>query len=725
MNIIKRSGAQAAYDGSKICTAIRKANETVPVEDRLSDAAIEEIERYVRHLGEGIGRALGVEEIQDAVEGQIMRHGAFDVARNYIKYRYIRSLARKKNTTDDRILSLIECNNEEVKQENSNKNPTVNSVQRDYMAGEVSRDLTDRILLPADIVKAHNEGLIHFHDSDYFAQHMHNCDLVNLEDMLQNGTVISGTKIEKPHSFSTACNIATQIIAQVASNQYGGQSISLTHLAPFVDISRRKIRESAREEAASLGVEPDEETLSKIVETRLREEIRRGVQTIQYQVVTLMTTNGQAPFVTVFMYLNEARDEREKADLAMIIEETLRQRHQGVKNEDGVWVTPAFPKLIYVLEEDNVEEGTPYFYLTRLAAECTAKRMVPDYISEKIMLQNKIDKNGEGHCYTCMGCRSFLTPYVDEDGKPKYYGRFNQGVVTVNLVDIGLSADHDLNRFWEVFDERMELCHRALQCRHERLTGTLSDAAPILWQHGALARLKKGETIDRYLHGGYSTLSLGYAGLWECVYSLIGKKLTEPEGEALGLAIMKKLNEYTAKWKAAENIDYSIYGTPLESTTYKFAKCLQKRFGVVPGVTDKNYITNSYHVHVTEPIDAFDKLALEAKFQALSPGGAISYVEVPNMSNNIDAVLSVMHFIYDHIMYAELNTKSDYCQVCGYDGEIRIVTDDEGKLVWECPKCGNRDQSRMNVARRTCGYIGTQFWNQGRTQEIKERVLHL
>ena len=725
MNIIKRSGAQAAYDGSKICTAIRKANETVPEEDRLSDAAIAEIERYVRHLAEGMGRALGVEEIQDAVEGQIMRHGAFDVARNYIKYRYIRSLARKKNTTDDRILSLIECNNEEVKQENSNKNPTVNSVQRDYMAGEVSRDLTDRILLPADIVKAHNEGLIHFHDSDYFAQHMHNCDLVNLEDMLENGTVISGTKIEKPHSFSTACNIATQIIAQVASNQYGGQSISLTHLAPFVDISRRKIRESAREEAASLGVEPDEETLSKIVEGRLREEIRRGVQTIQYQVVTLMTTNGQAPFVTVFMYLNEARNEREKADLAMIIEETLRQRYQGVKNEDGVWVTPAFPKLIYVLEEDNVEEGTPYFYLTRLAAECTAKRMVPDYISEKIMLQNKIDKNGEGHCYTCMGCRSFLTPYVDENGKPKYYGRFNQGVVTVNLVDIGLSADHDLDRFWEVFDERMELCHRALQCRHERLTGTLSDAAPILWQHGALARLKKGETIDRYLHGGYSTLSLGYAGLWECVYSLIGKKLTEPEGEALGLAIMKKLNEYTAKWKAAENIDYSLYGTPLESTTYKFAKCLQKRFGIVPGVTDKNYITNSYHIHVTEPIDAFDKLALEAKFQALSPGGAISYVEVPNMSNNIDAVLSVMHFIYDHIMYAELNTKSDYCQVCGYDGEIRIVTDDEGKLVWECPKCGNRDQSRMNVARRTCGYIGTQFWNQGRTQEIKERVLHL
>ncbi len=725
MNIIKRSGAQAAYDGSKICTAIRKANETVPEADRLSEEAILEIERYVRNLGESMGRALGVEEIQDAVEGQIMRHGAFDVARNYIKYRYIRSLARKKNTTDDRILSLIECNNEEVKQENSNKNPTVNSVQRDYMAGEVSRDLTDRILLPADIVEAHKAGIIHFHDSDYFAQHMHNCDLVNLEDMLENGTVISGTKIEKPHSFSTACNIATQIIAQVASSQYGGQSISLTHLAPFVDISRRKIRESAREEASSLGVEPDEETLSKIVEGRLREEIRRGVQTIQYQVVTLMTTNGQAPFVTVFMYLNEARNPREKADLALVIEETLRQRYQGVKNEDGVWVTPAFPKLIYVLEDDNVEEGSPYYYLTRLAAECTAKRMVPDYISEKIMLETKIDKNGEGHCYTCMGCRSFLTPFVDENGKPKYYGRFNQGVVTVNLVDIGLSAEHDMDRFWEIFDERMELCHRALQCRHERLTGTLSDAAPILWQHGALARLKKGETIDRYLHGGYSTLSLGYAGLWECVYSLTGKKLTEPEGEALGLAIMKKLNEYTAKWKAAENIDYSLYGTPLESTTYKFAKCLQKRFGIVPGVTDKNYITNSYHVHVTEPIDAFDKLALEAKFQALSPGGAISYVEVPNMSNNIDAVLSVMHFIYDHIMYAELNTKSDYCQACGYDGEIRIVTDETGKLVWECPKCGNRDQSRMNVARRTCGYIGTQFWNQGRTQEIKERVLHL
>lgn len=725
MNIIKRSGAQAAYDGTKICIAIRKANETVPAEERLTEEAIEEIERHVRAIGEGMGRALGVEEIQDAVEGQIMRHGAFNVARNYIKYRYIRSLARKKNTTDDRILSLIECNNEEVKQENSNKNPTVNSVQRDYMAGEVSRDLTDRILLPADIVAAHREGLIHFHDSDYFAQHMHNCDLVNLEDMLQNGTVISGTKIEKPHSFSTACNIATQIIAQVASSQYGGQSISLTHLAPFVDVSRKKIRESALEEAAQLGVVPDEETLSRIVEGRLREEIRRGVQTIQYQVVTLMTTNGQAPFVTVFMYLGEARDEREKADLALIIEETLRQRYQGVKNEEGVWVTPAFPKLIYVLEADNVEEGTPYYYLTRLAAECTAKRMVPDYISEKIMLENKVDKNGEGHCYTCMGCRSFLTPFVDEEGKPKYYGRFNQGVVTVNLVDIGLSAEGDLDRFWEIFDERMELCHRALQCRHERLTGTLSDAAPILWQHGALARLKKGETIDRYLHGGYSTLSLGYAGLWECVFALNGKKLTEPAGEALGLEIMRKLNAYTAKWKAAENIDYSLYGTPLESTTYKFAKCLQKRFGVVPGVTDKNYITNSYHVHVTEPIDAFDKLALEAKFQALSPGGAISYVEVPNMQDNIDAVLAVMRFIYDHIMYAELNTKSDYCQACGYDGEIRIVSDAEGKLVWECPRCGNRDQSRMNVARRTCGYIGTQFWNQGRTQEIRERVLHL
>ena len=725
LKIIKRNKAEVDFNVNKIAVAVAKANNVVPESEKLTPVQIERIADSVQKQCEKMGRALTVEEIQELVETQIMAHGAYEVAKRYITYRYTRSLVRRANTTDDRILSLIECNNEEVKQENANKDPSVNSVQRDYMAGEVSRDITMRLLLPEDIVEAHKQGLIHFHDADYYAQHMHNCDLVNLEDMLQNGTVISGTKIEKPHSFSTACNIATQIIAQVASSQYGGQSISLTHLAPFVDISRRKIRESAREEAASLGVEPDEETLSKIVEGRLREEIRRGVQTIQYQVVTLMTTNGQAPFVTVFMYLNEARNPREKADLALIIEETLRQRYQGVKNEDGVWVTPAFPKLIYVLEDDNVEEGSPYYYLTRLAAECTAKRMVPDYISEKIMLETKIDKNGEGHCYTCMGCRSFLTPFVDENGKPKYYGRFNQGVVTVNLVDIGLSAEHDMDRFWEIFDERMELCHRALQCRHERLTGTLSDAAPILWQHGALARLKKGETIDRYLHGGYSTLSLGYAGLWECVYSLTGKKLTEPEGEALGLAIMKKLNEYTAKWKAAENIDYSLYGTPLESTTYKFAKCLQKRFGIVPGVTDKNYITNSYHVHVTEPIDAFDKLALEAKFQALSPGGAISYVEVPNMSNNIDAVLSVMHFIYDHIMYAELNTKSDYCQACGYDGEIRIVTDETGKLVWECPKCGNRDQSRMNVARRTCGYIGTQFWNQGRTQEIKERVLHL
>jgi ribonucleoside-triphosphate reductase len=725
MNIIKRNGSQAVYNGEKIIIAITKANATVPEEERLTPYDIKAIELYVRCQAEDMKRALSVEEIQDIVEQQIMKHGAFNVARNYIKYRYTRSLARKANTTDDRILSLIECNNEEVKQENSNKNPTVNSVQRDYMAGEVSRDITDRVLLPADIVEAHKQGIIHFHDSDYFAQHMHNCDLVDLNDMLQNGTVISGTKIEKPHSFSTACNIATQIIAQVASNQYGGQSISLTHLAPFVQISRERIRSTVLEEAALLGTTPTDEQLTKIVETRLRDEIRRGVQTIQYQVVTLMTTNGQAPFVTVFMYLNEAKDEQEKADLALIIEETLRQRYQGVKNEDGVWVTPAFPKLIYVLEDDNVSEDSKYFYLTRLAAECTAKRMVPDYISEKIMLQNKVDKNGEGHCYTCMGCRSFLTPYVDENGKPKYYGRFNQGVVTVNLVDIGLSAHGDMKKFWEIFDERMELCHRALQCRHERLTGTLSDAAPILWQHGALARLKKGETIDKYLHGGYSTLSLGYAGLWECVYSLNGKKLTEPEGEELGLTIMRKLNEYTAKWKAAENIDYSLYGTPLESTTYKFAKALQKRFGIVPGVTDKNYITNSYHVHVTEPIDAFDKLALESKFQALSPGGAISYVEVPNMLNNIDAVISVMQFIYDNIMYAELNTKSDYCQECGYDGEIQIVEDSDGKLVWECPKCHNRDQSKMNVARRTCGYIGTQFWNQGRTQEIKERVLHL
>lgn len=725
MNIIKRSGAQVIYDGEKIKNALSKANQSVPEQERLSYDAIVAIEAHVKQTGDAMTRALGVEEIQDIVEREIMNHGAFNVARNYIKYRYIRSLARKANTTDDRILSLIDCNNEEVMQENSNKNPTVNSVQRDYMAGEVSRDITDRVLLPQDIVEAHKEGIIHFHDTDYFAQRMHNCDLVNLEDMLQNGTVISGTKIEKPHSFSTACNIATQIIAQVASSQYGGQSISLAHLAPFVQVSREKIRKNLLEEAAALGVTPSEEQIHKIVEDRILEEIRRGVQTIQYQVVTLMTTNGQAPFVTVFMYLGEAKNEQEKHDLALIIEQTLLQRYQGVKNEDGVWITPAFPKLIYVLEEENITKESKYWYLTELAAKCTAKRMVPDYISEKIMLQNKIDKNGEGHCYTCMGCRSFLTPYVDENGKPKYYGRFNQGVVTVNLVDIGLSADGDMEKFWQIFDERMELCHRALQCRHERLSGTVSDAAPILWQHGALLRLQKGETIDKYLHGGYSTLSLGYAGLWECVFSLNGKKLTEPEGEALGLEIMKKLNEYTAKWKAEENIDYSLYGTPLESTTYKFSKCLQKRFGIVPGVTDRNYITNSYHVHVSEEIDAFDKLALEAKFQALSPGGAISYVEVPNMQHNIEAVLSVMRFIYDNIMYAELNTKSDYCQVCGYDGEIVIEEDENGKLIWKCPNCGNTDQAKMNVARRTCGYIGTQFWNQGRTQEIKERVLHL
>ena len=725
MNIIKRSGAQVVYESDKIKKAIAKANMTVPENERLSSAYIDAIELHVRGVCEKLGRALGVEEIQDMVESEIMKHGAFNVARNYIKYRYIRSLARKANTTDKRILSLIDCQNEEVKQENANKNPTVNSVQRDYMAGEVSRDITDRILLPQDIVQAHKEGIIHFHDSDYYAQRMHNCDLVNLEDMLQNGTVISETKIEKPHSFSTACNIATQIIAQVASNQYGGQSISLTHLAPFVQISREKIRKSVLEENELVGINATEEQLSTIVERRLRDEISRGVQTIQYQVVTLMTTNGQAPFVTVFMYLNEAKNEQEKKDLALIIEQVLLQRYQGVKNEDGVWVTPAFPKLIYVLEEDNIKEGTPYFYLTKLAAKCTAKRMVPDYISEKIMLQNKIDKNGNGNCYTCMGCRSFLTPYLDEEGKPKYYGRFNQGVVTVNLVDIGLSAKGNMNEFWKIFDERMELCHKALQCRHERLTGTTSDAAPILWQHGALLRLKKGEKIDKYLHGGYSTLSLGYAGLWECVMALNGKKLTEPEGEALGLEIMRKLNEYTAKWKAAENIDYSLYGTPLESTTYKFAKCLQSKFGRVEGVTDKNYITNSYHIHVTEEIDAFEKLRIESKFQALSPGGAISYVEVPNMQDNLDAVIAVMQFIYDNIMYAELNTKSDYCQECGYDGEILIESDENNKLIWKCPKCGNTDQNKMNVARRTCGYIGTQYWNQGRTQEIKERVLHL
>ena len=724
MKIIKRDGSEVVFDREKIVAAIRKANGNVEKDDRLTEEQIEGITRQVEEYCARMKRALSVEEIQDQVENHLMALGAYRLARCYITYRYTRALVRKSNTTDKQILSLIECNNEEVKQENANKNPTVNSVQRDYMAGEVSKDITKRILLPQEIVDAHEAGLIHFHDADYFAQHMHNCDLVNLEDMLQNGTVISGTKIERPHSFSTACNIATQIIAQVASNQYGGQSISLTHLAPFVQISREKIRAEILSDLERVGESLSAHSIDALVERRLRDEIRKGVQTIQYQVVTLMTTNGQAPFVTVFMYLNEARNEQEKKDLALIIEETLLQRYQGVKNEEGVWVTPAFPKLIYVLEEDNIREGTPYYELTKLAAKCTARRMVPDYISEKIMLQNKIDKNGEGHCYTCMGCRSFLTPYVDEDGKPKYYGRFNQGVVTVNLVDIGLSAHKDMDKFWEVFDERMELCHRALQCRHERLTGTLSDAAPILWQYGALARLKKGETIDRFLHGGYSTLSLGYAGLWECVYSLIGKKLTEPEGKELGLQIMKKLNEYTAKWKAAENIDYSLYGTPLESTTYKFAKCLQKRFGIIEGVTDKNYITNSYHVHVTEPIDAFDKLALESEFQALSPGGAISYVEVPNMQQNLDAVMAVMQFIYDRIMYAELNTKSDYCQVCGYDGEIQIVEQD-GKLVWQCPHCGNTDQTKMNVARRTCGYIGTQFWNQGRTQEIKERVLHL
>ncbi len=724
MKIIKRSGTEVDFDRQKIVIAITKANESVIPSERMTDIQIKRIAEDVEMAAMNMNRALSVEEIQDMVEDQIMNQRAFSVARRYITYRYTRELVRKSNTTDDQILSLIECNNEEVKQENSNKNPTVNSVQRDYMAGEVSKDITRRILLPQDIVAAHDEGIIHFHDADYFAQHMHNCDLVNLEDMLQNGTVISGTMIEKPHSFSTACNIATQIIAQVASSQYGGQSISLTHLAPFVDISRKRIRKEVVEEFDAEGVKADEKAIENIVEKRLRDEISRGVQTIQYQVVTLMTTNGQAPFVTVFMYLNEAANEREKQDLAMIIEETLNQRYRGVKNQNGVWITPAFPKLIYVLEEDNIHEDSKYYYLTKLAAKCTAKRMVPDYISEKIMLQNKIDKNGDGHCYTCMGCRSFLTPFVDEDGKPKYYGRFNQGVVTVNLVDIGLSADKDMDKFWEIFDKRMELCHRALQCRHERLTGTVSDAAPILWQHGALLRLKSGETIDKYLHGGYSTISLGYAGLWECVYAMTGKKLTEADGESFGLEIMRKLNEYTAKWKAAENIDYSLYGTPLESTTYKFAKCLQKRFGIIKGVTDKTYITNSYHIHVTEDIDAFAKLALEAKFQALSPGGAISYVEVPNMNDNLDAVLQVMNFIYHNIMYAELNTKSDYCQNCGYDGEINIVEQD-GKLVWECPNCKNRDQSKMNVARRTCGYIGTQYWNQGRTQEIKERVLHL
>ena len=724
MKIIKRSGREDAFDEAKIVNAVAKANASVGEADRLSDEEVRAVGDNVAKIATASSRALSVEEIQDLVENEIMAHKKYRVARNYITYRYTRELARKANTTDDRILSLIECNNEEVKQENSNKNPTVNSVQRDYMAGEVSKDITKRILLPKDIVAAHEAGIIHFHDADYFAQHMHNCDLVNLEDMLQNGTVISGTYIEKPHSFSTACNIATQIIAQVASNQYGGQSISLTHLAPFVDISRQKIRKEVVEELAEAGI-TDTDLINKIAEKRLRNEIKRGIQTIQYQVVTLLTTNGQAPFITVFMYLNEARNEQEKKDLAVIIEETLLQRIQGVKNEAGVWITPAFPKLIYVLEPDNITEDSKYWYLTELAAKCTAKRMVPDYISEKKMLEYKVDKNGEGHCYTCMGCRSFLTPYVDENGKPKYYGRFNQGVVTINLVDVALSSGKDLDKFWKIFDERLDLCYRALMLRHNRLKGTLSDAAPILWQYGALARLKKGETIDKLLYGGYSTISLGYAGLYECVKYMTGKSHTSAEAKPFALSVMQHMNDKCKEWKAKENIDFSLYGTPLESTTYKFAKCLQKRFGVIEGVTDKNYITNSYHVHVTEKIDAFTKLKFESEFQQLSPGGAISYVEVPNMQNNIPAVLELMKYIYDNIMYAELNTKSDYCQVCGYDGEMQIVTDNDGKLVWECPNCHNRDQSKMNVARRTCGYIGTQFWNQGRTQEIKERVLHL
>ncbi len=724
MKIIKRNGAEETFRIEKIIVAITKANNAAEEAERLTPLQIDRIAQAVEIRCEEMNRSLSVEEIQDLVEDQIMAHGAFEVAKRYITYRYTRSLVRQSNTTDDRILSLIECHNEEVKQENANKNPTINAVQRDYMAGEVSKDITRRILLPRDIVEAHEAGIIHFHDADYYAQHMHNCDLVNLEDMLQNGTVISGTMIERPHSFSTACNIATQIIAQVASNQYGGQSISLTHLAPFVQVSREKIAKNLREELNDAGAEISEEKFHKMVESRLREEIRRGVQTIQYQVVTLLTTNGQAPFVTVFMYLGEAKDEQEKHDLAIIIEETLLQRYQGVKNEEGVYVTPAFPKLIYVLEEQNIHEDSPYYYLTKLAAKCTAKRMVPDYISEKKMLELKIDKNGQGHCYTCMGCRSFLTPYVDENGKPKYYGRFNQGVVTLNLVDVALSSGGNIEKFWKIFDERLELCHKALMCRHERLKGTLSDAAPILWQYGALARLKKGEPIDKLLYGGYSTISLGYAGLYECVKYMTGKSHTDPSATPFALEVMKYMNAACKRWKEAHNIDFSLYGTPLESTTYKFAKCLQKRFGVIPGITDKGYITNSYHIHVTEQIDAFSKLAFEAQFQALSPGGAISYVEVPNMQQNIEAVLQVMKFIYDHIMYAELNTKSDYCQVCGYDGEINIVEED-GKLIWKCPKCGNTDQSKMNVARRTCGYIGTQFWNQGRTQEIKERVLHL
>ena len=724
MKIIKRNGAEATFDISKIIMAITKANAAVEECDRMTPRQIQRIAESVELACQELGRSAAVEEIQDMVEKQIMAHGAFEVAKAYITYRYTRSLVRRANTTDDRILSLIECNNEEAKQENSNKNPIVNSTQRDYMAGEVSRDITSRLLLPKDIVEAHEEGIIHFHDADYYAQHMHNCDLVNLEDMLENGTVITGTLIERPHSFSTACNIATQIIAQVASNQYGGQSISLTHLAPFVQVSRERIRREVEAEMQAIDAHPGEEKLAELVENRVREEIRRGVQTIQYQVVTLLTTNGQAPFVTVFMYLGEAKNEQERHDLAMIIEETLRQRYQGVKNEKGVWVTPAFPKLIYVLEEDNIHEDSPYWYLTELAARCTAKRMVPDYISEKKMLELKVDKNGEGHCYTCMGCRSFLTPYVDEDGNPKYYGRFNQGVVTVNLPDIALSSGGNIEKFWRIFDERMELCHRALLCRHERLKGTLSDAAPILWQYGACARLKKGEPIDKLLYGGYSTISLGYAGLYECVKYMTGKSHTDPSATPFALEIMHKLNAACKTWKAQHNIDFSLYGTPLESTTYKFAKCLQKRFGVIEGITDKGYITNSYHVHVTEPIDAFKKLEFEAQFQHLSPGGAISYVEVPDMQNNLDAVLEVMKFIYDHIIYAELNTKSDYCQVCGWDGEIEVVEED-GKLIWKCPQCGNTDQDKMNVARRTCGYIGTQFWNQGRTQEIKDRVLHL
>ncbi len=725
MKIIKRNGSEAEFDITKIISAISKANLNVDESCRMTAVQIKRIAESVVLSSEQLGRSPSVEEVQDMVEHQIMAHGAFEVAKAYITYRYTRNLVRQSNTTDDKILSLIECNNEEAKQENSNKNPVINSTQRDYMAGEVSRDITNRLLLPKDIVEAHNEGIIHFHDTDYYAQHMHNCDLVNLEDMLQNGTVITGTMIERPHSFSTACNIATQIIAQVASNQYGGQSISLTHLAPFVDVSRKKIRNDVLEENRIIGRELSDDELNALVERRLRDEVRKGVQTIQYQVVTLLTTNGQAPFVTVFMYLGEAKNEQEKKDLAIIIEEVLIQRYQGVKNEKGVWVTPAFPKLIYVLEEDNIHDDSKYYYLTKLAAKCTAKRMVPDYISEKKMLELKIDKNGEGHCYTCMGCRSFLTPYVDpETNKPKYYGRFNQGVVTLNLPDIALSSGGNVEKFWQIFDERLELCHRALMCRHNRLKGTLSDAAPILWQYGACARLKKGEPIDKLLYGGYSTISLGYAGLYECVKYMTGKSHTDPSATPFALDIMEKMNAACREWKKMHNIDFSLYGTPLESTTYKFAKCLQRRFGVIEGITDKGYITNSYHVNVRENIDAFTKLKFEAQFQHLSPGGAISYVEVPNMQNNIEAVLQVMKFIYDNIIYAELNTKSDYCQVCGYDGEIKIV-EDGGKLVWECPNCGNRDQDKMNVARRTCGYIGTQFWNQGRTQEIKDRVLHL